>query len=50
MQISPSEFVLQYSDSEQKIIASEEKEKVLGLIEQASLLRTGREKEMVAEQ
>lgn len=51
MQISPSEFVLQYSESEQKIVASsEEKEKVMGLIEQASLMRTGREKEMVAEQ
>jgi hypothetical protein len=42
--------VLQYSDSEQKIIASDEKEKMMGMIEQASLMRTGREKEMVAEQ
>jgi hypothetical protein len=49
MQISPSEFVLQYSDSEQKILASnEEKDKVMNLIEQASLMRTGREKEMIA--
>ena len=31
-------------------MASEEKEKVLEMIEQASMLRTSREKEMVAEQ
>ncbi len=51
MQISPSEFVLQYSESEHKIVAtSEEKNKVMGMIEQASLMRSGREREIIAEQ
>lgn len=51
MQASPSEFVLNYEDSEKKIIAtSAEKEEVMEMIERAALLRTSREKEMVAEQ
>ncbi len=50
-QVVPSEFVLQYSDSSQKIIAtSEQKMKVLGMIEQAALMRNSREKQMIAEQ
>jgi hypothetical protein len=46
-----NEFVLQYQDSQQKIVAtSEERQQVLGMIEQASLTRTSREQEIVQEQ
>ena len=51
VQATPSEFVLQYSQSEQKVVASStEKEKVMELIEKAGILRSSREKEIVAEQ